>query len=433
MRQPLASSGDEPSFTRTILGFMSAQGAALALQMSATLIAARVAGPDAVGYTAWIGIFPMYAIWLTGGVLLGADLMIPLRRGAGRGDEVVRIHRVACAVCLLAMAACTVIAVAAWGLLLVAGHAELAWKLLCAGLLSAASILNTYVSVMLVVNKCFKLVGLKFLIEGALYWVFLPMAWGGTAGLTLRLLLVSLLGPLIFLRVGRTWIAPAWDRTTAVMLMAAGIPMMAARFMLTLSYGLDRTMIAFFMTDKALGLYALAMLVMTVFKLAPYAVGRVLNPHLGELYGRTGSAYSLRDALWRNTVVLLGVMAPLMIVGWFAAEPLTRWLLPAYLPGVPAAKVVLLTGLAIAPMSGYVFYFITQKRLTLMAILGAGLAIQTGVSIGLFKLGWGLVSFAWGLLAGMTATAVLLHVGILFLAPRIPFQETPCQADEIEM
>ncbi len=433
MRQPVAATGNPPSFTRTILGFMSAQGAALALQMTATLIAARVAGPDAVGYTAWIGIFPMYAIWLTGGVLLGADLLIPLRRGAGRGDEVERIHRVACAVCLLAMAACAGIGVAACGILLAAGWPALAWKLLSAGVLSAAAILDTYVNVVLVVNKRFKLVGAKYLTEAVLYWVFLPLAWGGTPGLTLRLLLVSLIGPLLFLRIGRTWITPAWDRATAITLALAGLPMLGARFLLTLSYGLDRTLIACFMTDQALGLYALATLAMTVFKLAPYALGRVLNPHLAELYGRTGDAHGLRHALWRHTAILLGVMAPLTVVGWFAAEPLTRWLLPAYLPGVPAAKVMLLTGIAVAPMSGYVFYFITGKRLILMAILGTGLAVQAGVSVGLFALGLGLVSFAWGLLAGMISAAMLLHAGIAVLAPRIHFQKPPCQADEFNM
>jgi O-antigen/teichoic acid export membrane protein len=433
MRERLATGGGMPSLARTILVFMGAQGAALALQMSATLIAARVAGPDAVGYAAWIGLFPMYAIWLTGGVLMGADLMIPLRRGAGRPDEVERIHQVACAVCLLAMAVCTVIGVAAWAGLLAAGRTGLAWKLLCAGVLSAASILNTYVSVMLVVNKHLRLLGAKFLTEGLLYWLFLPMAWGGTAGLTVRLLLVSLLGPLAFLWAGRTWIRPVWNRAMAVSLALMGIPMMAARFLLTLNYGLDRTLIAFFMNDQALGLYALAMLVMTVLKLAPYAVGRVLNPHLGELYGRTGDARRLRSALWRHIAILQAVMAPLMIAGWFAVAPLTRWLLPAYLPGVPAARVMLLSGLAVAPMSGYVFYFITRQQRVLMAILGAGLAVQVGMSLLLFTLGAGLVSFAWGLVAGMGATAVLLHVGILVLAPRIPFQKTPCQADEFDM
>lgn len=433
MPQRVAASGGTPSVTRTILGYMGAQGAGLALQMTATLIAARVAGPDAVGYTAWIGIFPMYAIWLTGGVLLGADVLIPLRRGAGRGEEVVRLHRVAMAVCLLAMAVCAGVGVLLWAGWLAAGHADIGWKLLAAGVLSAAAILDTYVNVVLVVNKRFGRIGAKYLTDGLLYWLLLPLAWGGTAGLTLRLLLVSLVSPMIFLKAGGAWIRPAWDRATARTLAVVGLPMLAARFLLTLNYGLDRTLIALFMSDKALGLYALATLAMTVFKLAPYALGRVLNPHLGELYGRTGDARRLRDALWRNTAVLLGVMVPLSVVGWFAVEPLTRWLLPAYLPGVPAARIMLLTGIVVAPMSGYVFYFITQQRVWLMGILAGGLAVQAGVSAGLFHLGFGLVAFAWGLLAGMASAAAFLHMGIALLAPRLRGQETPCQPDEFDM
>lgn len=393
-------------------GIMATQWAGLFLRFGATLIAARLVEPEEIGYVAWLGIWPIYASWLTLGVPFGAGRLIPVRRGEGRLDETESMRQSALGVTLLVMAGCIVIGGMA-GLVATGFEVRLRWKLAAAGMLCASTLFNSYVSMILVADKRFKLMAFKQIVEGVLWWCLLPLALVGLPGLTMRLLIVSLLSPILFFLFGKCYVPPALNGKIVRELIRNGWIIMVVGFLVSLAFAFDRTLIAFFMNDEALGFYMIAFLVISLIQPITVSLGRVLYPNLGEHYGENRDIAALAVKALRPIPVFVGGLLPFVIAGYYLAEPMTRFLLPRYLPGVPAARIVLLAAV-FAPLFGsYVFYNVVKRQKDLVVRLICGLIVQTLVSFVLYSRNPSIESFAWGMVAGFATSAVLLVSGII--------------------
>lgn len=400
------------SVAQHMASLLGARSSGMGLRIVASLIVARIAGPEAVGFVAWIGIFSMYALWLTGGVVHGAERLVPIRRAQSATCD--HLWRASAMVTLLAGAACVLLGTGAWVWALSTGSGGAAWKYLAAGLLSGISLFVNYVSSVFTAEKRFPLLNRLFFIEGVLWWVFLPLAWWGAEGLTARTLLVALLPAVVCLRQSRLFHRPAWQPAVTRELAVEGLPILFSRFLLLLAFGLDRTFIAFLMDDLALGHYVLATSVISLMRLIQYAVSRVLTPHLGEVYGRTRDVRVVARTALQCLPPLLAVLVPGVFAGWFLMEPLTRWLLPAYLPGVGAGQIALLSGALASVLGTNVFFVTIGRQKTLIAMLLTGLAIQAATTLFLFRLDGTIESVAWGFVAGALTNVVLVVGGVLY-------------------
>lgn len=392
---------------------MTSQWLGLFLRFTATLVTARMLSPTEIGYVAWIGIWPMYATWLTFGVITGAGRLIPIRRGEGLEEDVAAMKQTSFSVTVAVMTICLLAGVLARVTLAPWFDSYTRWKFVAAGFLCAATTFHNYVIMLMVASKCFRMMAFKQILDGILWWLFLPLIWSGVTGLTIRLLLVSFVTPFIFFIVIKGWSFLRIDRVHARDLCASGWIIMVTGFFAGLTYAFDRTMIAFFMDDRALGFYILATLVVSLMRPITDGLGRVLYPHLGELYGKHGDERMVARMALQPMPQVTMVLIPCVILGWFLVEPLTRLILPQYLPGVPASRVVLL-GVIFAPIFGaYVFYNVMNKQVTLTLMLVAGLLTQIIVSVLLYYHFGTLECFAWGFIAGIGTSAVLIMAGII--------------------
>ncbi len=408
--------GQQASVTKAIFSLLSARGAGMLMRIMASLIAARVAGPEAVGFVAWIGIFTIYVIWFTGGVYNGAERLVPILRAEERLDAVGKIWNVTSMVAIGSASLCFALGTVAGGWAAASGTNEMAWKLWCAGILSGISLFVGYVNATFTADNRLHFLNRHFFIEGLLWWVLLPLAWLGIAGLTSRTLLVALLPAIICLISARAFYKPKWDWPTAAMLIREGVPILFSRFLLMLSFGLDRTLIAILMDDRTLGMYVMAISVIGVMRMFQYAVSRVLTPTLGGLFGRTKSKKAVARAALKVLPPLLLFILPAILVGWYLIEPFTRWFLPDYLPGVPAARIALISGGLIASLGTNIFYVTVGHQKTLILMLIIGLIVQSITSLTLFRTFGNLESIAWGYMAGSLANFFLVNAGIIIFA-----------------
>jgi O-antigen/teichoic acid export membrane protein len=401
------------SILKSSVEVMTSQWLGLILRFTATLVTARMMTPEEIGYVAWIGIWPMYATWLTFGVVTGAGRLIPIRRGEGLHEEVKAIKQAAFSVTVAVMVICLLAGVLARATLTPWFDSYTRWKFASSGFLCAATVFHTYVTVLLVAAKRFRMLASKQIVDGVLWWVFLPLIWNGVAGLTIRLLLVSIVTPAIFFILIKGWAPLRIDWIHAKALCASGWIIMVVVFFVGLAYAFDRTMIAFFMDDRALGFYLLATLVVSFMRPVTDALGRVLYPHLGESYGKHGDVKVVGRMALQPMPRVTMALVPFVILGWFLVEPLTRLILPLYLPGVPACRIALL-GVLFAPAFGaYVFYNVVNKQVTLTLKLVIGLLTQIAVSVFLYGRLGTLECFAYGFVAGLGTSAILITVGIL--------------------
>ncbi len=431
MNNPSGEEAPIRHLARSMFSLLGSRGIGLILRLGASLLAARIAGPEAVGFVAWIGIFPMYAYWLTAGVFNSAERLVPIRRAEEKHAEIERIWGITTWIGILSVGTCLLLGAAAWVFFLHGlSNPELAWKLLCAGLLAGLTLFVNYTGTVFTAEYKLRYINRIFLIEAALWWILLPLAFWHTPGLTIRTLGVTLIPSLICLVQARAYKAPVWDPGTARTLVKEGIPILFSRFLLLLSFGLDRTLIAIFMDDRDLGHYLLAITVLSIMRVFQFAVSRVLIPALGEEFGHTRDSQALARTTLKSALPVVAVLIPIGIAGWFLMEPVTVWILPDYLAGVPAARITLLSGTCIALLGTNIFYVTIGLQKTLSAMLITGLLVQSIASILLFQLHGTLESFAWGFAAGALTSVVLVHVGIAYYALRSTTSHQGATTDE---
>ena len=404
---------------RNMSGIMGSRLWSLALRTVASLIVARVAGPGPMGFLGWLGIFPVYATWLTFGVVSGAERRVPVLRGEERADAVWPVWAAAWGVNLLAMAVCVAAGAAATLCTLGAGPlASLRW--LAAGALAAASLWQSFVMSLLGTEKRFGLLGRMFLVEGVCVWVLLPLAWFGVGGITLRALAIVVLPALLLWRASRLFHRPSLrDAALLRSLAVEGLPVMIANFLLIFSYGLSRTLVGVLMTDLDMGYFVLAMNIVQLVRIVQYSIGRVLLPRLGELHGSSeGRTHVVARAVAGPLAAALGVCVLAAAAGWVLIGPVTAWLLPSYVPGVAAARATLPGMVLTAATGSYVFFVAIGRQRQLIWMFLAGVAVQAQASLWLFNRGLGLASFGWGFSIGMAVTAFLVNAGVLYYAVR---------------
>ncbi|MCK5528817.1 MAG: oligosaccharide flippase family protein [Kiritimatiellae bacterium] len=403
---------------KSSVGVMIMQWVGLMMRFAATLIVVRLVTPKDVGYVAWIGIWPVYSAWMTLGVVSGAGRLIPIMRGEGRDLDIKPMKEISFFVVLVAGASCIILGILARYLLAPWHTSYDRWAYVGAGILAASTLLDRYVLMLIGTAKRFKLMAAKIFVDGILWWIFLPLVLFGVLGLSVRLLLVSFITPLIFFIIIKGWCRPRYNRANLIKLAKTGWIIMAAAFFVSLLYAMDRTLIVIFMDDTSLGHYMLAFIVVSLVRPVTAALGRVLYPNLGELYGKTRDVVQVANKTLRPVPIMILLVLPIAIVGWFVAQPLTAWLLPEYLPGVASAKIVL-CAVVFAPLLGTnVFYNVVQRQKLMMTMITFGLVVQVAVSILLYHYTKSLESFAWGFVAGMAISSTLLVLGIIRIVSR---------------
>lgn len=163
----------------------------------------------------------------------------------------------------------------------------------------------------------------------------------GVTGLAIKIATQSLLGWLLLLRnpplkEGRR---ASWGEIRT--LSTVGMPMLVSGLIFTWLAVADRTVIATFLTAEDLGYFALASIAMTALQAFPSSINTLLYPRVAHAYGVKGSSLHLRRYIWIGLGLNLSLLLPILVVGWFALPYLVETFLPAYVPGIPAARVTL--------------------------------------------------------------------------------------------
>ena len=69
----------------------------------------------------------------------------------------------------------------------------------------------------------------------------------------------------------------------------------------------------------------------------------LLYPRVSACYGRTGSSQALRRYFWILLGLSVAVVLPICLLAFLCVGPLTKWFLPAYVKGIPAAQLACLS------------------------------------------------------------------------------------------
>ena len=105
------------------------------------------------------------------------------------------------------------------------------------------------------------------------------------------------------------------------------------------------------------------------------SVAMVIYPRMAQEYGRSHDARATMKLARRPRLFLILAGIPVVVLGWILLAPITEWLLPNYLRGVPAAQWSLLTVYALGFTAGFPIFNVTRQQVLYAVAILLGIAV----------------------------------------------------------
>ena len=392
-------------FLRDTLGFAATQYAVRAALMVRGLVAARLLGPTAYG--AWNG---MTLIWDYGlyahlGTQQGLEQRLPAQIVDGDGAAVRHTLRAA----LFNTIVLTVLFGIAGMLYFGRGPGEIRdfWGLRGVGVAMLCVLLVNVAYFHLTLLRSLgdiRNVSVWFILQGVI-GVGLGLGlipWTGVWGLLWGWLLANAVA-LAYLRFKlppEYAVLPAPSRV-GFELISAGWPMLLYLGSSLVLRTLDRLVVLGYLGARGLGYYSLGVLALTMLFYLPDSVGFVMYPELLKAYRQGGDRpAAIRERVLTTLGVLSIVMPALCGLAFVFARQAVLILLPKFLPGVTAMRVLCFgaAALAIARISSITLVTLRRQRLLFPAALSV-VVLAAAADIVVLRAGQGIRGVAWATLA----------------------------------
>lgn len=202
---------------------------------------------------------------------------------------------------------------------------------------------------------------------------------------------------------------PSWDWSALRGLAQIGWPIMLAGLLYSLLTSVDRWVILHALGVEALGHYSLAILCLGSLSLFPAIISQQMYPRMAYRYGQTGDPQTLVPMIYRQALVAGGMSLPLLGAAALLLPVVTARWMPAYVPGVVPAQ-ILMAGLAAIALAGAVGNFLNTvgRQQIYLAVQAATIVISLALSLLFVRLGLGLNGVALGAALSYAFFAVAL-------------------------
>lgn len=192
-------------------------------------------------------------------------------------------------------------------------------------------------------HKNFKLISREVIYSSVLNLTLVAgLTWGFGLYGYLAAAILSFLGNILFIQYfARFSLRFSFNFEKLKPVLALGVPLLINGVLTGFFLSLDKVFITKNLGFEALGLYSIALMAQNYFISLPNMIGIVLYPYYQEQYARHESAESLNHYVYDPMFALLGLlMIPLGLI-WILAPLLVQWLLPKFMGGIPALKILL--------------------------------------------------------------------------------------------
>jgi O-antigen/teichoic acid export membrane protein len=406
-------------FVRDSVGYALVQYLVRATVMFRGVIAARFLGPGLYGAWNAIQIMIDYGALAPAGTQQGLDQMVPPRIVAGDAAALARVKRAALFnICLLS-GAFAVACMLVWRF----GHSVMlqSWGAAGVGAAMICAVTTNLAYYQMSVTRSHGDISTssgQTLIQGAvgagLGLVLLPwlQGWGLLLGWT-----IGCVAAFAFSTVRSRPYAPLSPSPSAESfdLVQIGLPMFVFIASALVMRNLDRIIILRYLGTQDLGYYSLSVMALTFLLYMPDSVTYVMYPRLLHAFGESSrDPASIRPSIER-VLQAISVLVPFLSgLAFLFAQPAVSLILPKFLPGVGALRILCFGAVALAfsNLASIVMMTIGRQLLLVpVAIFGVGL--YAVLDFAAVKMGYGITGVASAtLVAYVINSAVLLGLAL---------------------
>jgi O-antigen/teichoic acid export membrane protein len=352
------------------------------VQLTTSMLVARWVFPENFGIWKSVVLIQAYINVLQLGIVEGLNRQYALYRGAGKDKVALDIAQAAFTFILLISLLSGVIVLIILGVFWFRGsNPKTLIALLFFTLQAIATPLWNYYDILFRSGQKFRTLGwIQF--GEALYLIFslVFVFFGGWMGMFVRFATIFPVGLLLRYLFRPIPVKLKFNFESLIDLSKIGLKVMLSVYIYGLVMVADRTLIASYLGQEALGIYSVAVTLGGALAVIPNAINKILFSRMTFRFGESDNAASLgRIAFLSEIYNALFLIVPTIAL-WFALEPLVSWALPAYTAGVMAAKWLVIESY-IAGLRSSVTVFQTLNRMKefiLLLVVALGLMYVFG-------------------------------------------------------
>lgn len=356
----------EKNSTHSMVAFMSASNLfSHVLTMASGLLVAKWMLPEELGFYNGFSIVTSYIILSQLGIPSGLSRELPYYMGKGEPEKAREVAAVAnCYELLLGFILLISATVVAVGFLLLQNYPYAAGAFVVGVTSFEAVYVSKYLMILYRSNDDFNKLALINVVVSIASAVSVLLVWKlAFYGLCLRALVVFAVQFALVWRWRPIDVRPRWDKAIFREILHVGMPIYWVANVYSLWPVFQRTAVISCLGVRALGLYALALMVDNSMKIVSNTLASVTFPKMSFAWGK---GVSFGELLRQSTKIILatfGLNTVLAVVGWLLLPLFVETFLPNYRDGIAAAQWMLLAG-ALSSFGVYSNVYMVVKRNT---------------------------------------------------------------------
>ena len=327
-------------FSKILLSYASSQVAGNILKMIAGFLTVRLIAPDIYGYFSGKGIFLGYLSLAHIGILNGLNRELPVEQGRGNIGQVKELASVGYWVSLF-------IGIPSSILLIVLGvisfiHEDVQESMIYFTYATSAFFLllnKFYLPILYRTNQDFTKLTKITIYTAVINIATVFFVWwqDNYWGLCIRLIILNVIEFFFLYYLRPVKVSPKWSLKSVKQLLHTGIPIYIVGYINPLWDTIKNNIIFSLGGGISYGYFALSTVVSGAVGMIPNSFSQIIYPKMAISFGKGESKRSIIQSSIKPMFLLFGISCVIAILGYFLLEPMVRFFLPKYIPGVDAA------------------------------------------------------------------------------------------------
>lgn len=379
-------------FRQDIRHYLTSSGFISTLDAIRILVVAKLLGPYFAGLCATLMIIPQIAQYLNFGTIETLTVYVPQYRAKGMVEQASRLKNNVLTYTIL---------VSVVSFLLVAVFASLVSTerpfvnqsmILAAILIISWELKQFFVTNYAVEGNFLRLSWVEFsftflVVIFQLITVCYSREYGFWLGLIAAGLLIIGFSARDYFKENKNW-QPRLETAEIKKIFPMGLVMIMASVSYAPFMIVARIFLAGTIGVHEVGLFLLSVIVLSKLAVIPIAISKVALPHMSYIHGEKNDFRSVFELFAKAQGYTLGLSLLVVVIGYFTIQPAVAFILPQYLGGIAAAKMMLIAAIpyCLVDNANNVLLALQYKR-TFMCNLAAALVLQAVSCLILYGLG----------------------------------------------
>lgn len=164
-------------------------------------------------------------------------------------------------------------------------------------------------------------------------------------GLVLKSLIVAFVYVLLLHLYRPIKVGFVWDKDAFYKLIKIGLPIFSLAYVEAIAATADKLWIIRYSNITDVGLYSFGFYALTSFSIFPSSIASYIYPKMTYNYGKTHDKLIMWRYVRKITLLLLFILTPLAILGYFICPYLIEQFFPEYILSAPVMQILLFAGI----------------------------------------------------------------------------------------